>query len=151
MQVHHAAAARAFMQVVDVLRDQREALDLPGHRGNRAMAGVGQGTHREHATPFVPAPHQLRVACEGLGRGQFERVEAGPQAGHRVTEGGNTALGRRAGAGHHHDVVRFAHAGREFVHRCMRVSGNRAIVAHPGFDATSGGRVRTLQPAASYV
>ena len=106
MQMDHAAAAGALMQVVDVLRDQRHRGHLPRQRGDGVMGCVRLGTRHLGAAPFIPTPHQIGLRRKGLRGGERARVEARPQAGQGIAERGDAAFGGHAGSGEDEHVPR---------------------------------------------
>ena len=102
MQPDGPGVAGALVQVVHVLCHQHQAArPAPCISGQRVVASVGLGTAHTFAALGIPVPHTLRVGAKTLLAGQFGRVEARPQAGERVAEGGDAALGAHAGAGEH--------------------------------------------------
>ncbi len=102
------AAGGTFVQVIDVLGDERELRDVVCHGGDRAMGGVGLCVEDRRSPPFVPAPHQCGVAFEGVRRREFGGVKLFPKTGLFVAEGRDTALGGDAGAGEDGDAGRRA-------------------------------------------
>src|SRR5690554_8211258 len=66
------------------------------------MGRVGRDLRQPRTTPFVPAPYQLGISQKGLRGGQALGIEAGPEPGLGITEGGNTTLGGETSSG---DVV----------------------------------------------
>ena len=68
MQVRNVCAARTFVQVIDVLRDDVYELGrIVSHEvGDGNVPRVGCGLHDFHAPPFVPAPHQRWVGAVAL-------------------------------------------------------------------------------------
>ena len=99
MQMNDGAAAGAFMQVVDVLRDQRKFRNDFGQSRQRLMAAVRLALQHAHPAPFVPSPDQRLVTAKRLRRGELFGIETRPEAGQRVPECRDAALGRNAGAG----------------------------------------------------
>ena len=85
VQLDHVPAARALVQSVHVLRDQRET---PGScdwkRARARCPGLGC------ARPTMPCRHRYHcqtrrgIACEGLGRGQIGRAVVPPQPVRRL-------------------------------------------------------------------
>lgn len=71
MQLEHAPASRLIMQIVDILRDERELPNAPFEFGERIMSGIGPGLSDEPAPPVIPFPHELRIARERLRRGKL--------------------------------------------------------------------------------
>lgn len=69
MQMNGRMVARSFMQVINVLRDDRQLWHPFFHFGNRYMRRIGLRLHDFSAQPFVPSPGQLRVAQEAIGCG----------------------------------------------------------------------------------
>ena len=88
MQVYHPVTARAFMQVVDVLGNDRDLGDmrLKGH--DCTVAWVRLRLLYLHAAPLIPAPDQFRVALKGLSSGKLFGVELRPQSGKCIPESG---------------------------------------------------------------
>ena len=78
MQVNDVSAARALVEVVDVLGDKREARDVAGQFGNGHVRRVRLGLQHLHPTPLIPTPDQRRIGLEGFGRCQRCRVETLP-------------------------------------------------------------------------
>jgi len=108
VQVDDAGAAGAFVQVVDVLRDQREAVarGLEGvrERGERAVRGVGLDGAQLRAPLLIEAPHQPRIALPTVGRRDVLDAMAFPQAA-GVAERAHAGVGADAGPGQHEHVV----------------------------------------------
>jgi hypothetical protein len=75
----HAGASGPLVQPVHVLRDQRQAGNPVDECGERVVTCVGQGVADELTPPLVPPPDEFRVALETFGRGEVERVIAGPE------------------------------------------------------------------------
>ena len=107
MQLDHVLAAGALVQPVDVLGDEGERGHQPPQPRDRVVPFVR--LHLTHLLPAhpVPAPDAIRVAGEGLGRGQVLGPKLGPETGQRVPEGGDAALGRDPGAGQRRHPLRF--------------------------------------------
>ena len=108
VQMNHRLAAGTLVQVVDILGHQGQPRHPPRQLGNRPVRRIRRGTQHLLATPLVPAPDQLGVGDERLGRGQLRRIEARPQASQRITKGRNTALGGNAGTAEHQQVTTIA-------------------------------------------
>src|SRR5690554_341446 len=75
------------------------------------MGRVGRDLRQPRTTPFVPAPYQLGISQKGLRGGQALGIEAGPEPGLGITEGGNTTLGGDTGSGEHHYPAGLCKAG----------------------------------------
>ncbi|MNL65265.1 hypothetical protein D3C87_1895740 [compost metagenome] len=78
MQMHHLRAARAFVQVIHVLCDDRQFRYVARQRRNGMVRGVWRGAQHLRAPPFIPAPDDIGMRAKGLGRGQRLRIEARP-------------------------------------------------------------------------
>ena len=105
MHMDQLPAARALVQVVDVLRhDEHWPRPLPLEPSQRQMRRIG--LHRRIAqlrpAQVVEAVDQHRVARERLGRGHILEPVALPQPA-SATKGGQTQLGGNAGARKDHD------------------------------------------------
>ena len=105
--MHDVCAARALVQVVDVLRDDLYGLRwMIAHEvGDGDVPSVWRSLHDFHAPPFVPAPHLRLVGAIALWRGECGGIESLPQTGERVAKGGNAALGRHARAREKGDAI----------------------------------------------
>ncbi len=152
VQMDHLAAAGAFVQVVDVLRDQRQLRHMAGEFGDGHVRGVRPSLENLHPAPLVPAPDQRRVATKGVGSGQFARIETLPQAGERIAKGRDAALGGDAGTGEHHDMARRtqgAEQGRGDHGRLRWLAGRSSIAPCDGLAkgcaAPIAGRVATVR------
>ena len=70
------------MQVVDVLRDEREPVAALSQTflqpRERPMRGVGRGACEVAATRVVEGEHLHRIAREGFGRREPHRIETRP-------------------------------------------------------------------------
>ncbi|MNS98153.1 hypothetical protein D3C72_1325110 [compost metagenome] len=108
MQMHHLRAARAFVQVIHVLCDDRQFRYVARQRRDGIVRGVGRGAQHLRAPPFIPTPDNIGMRAKGLWRGQGLRVEARPQPRQGVAKGGDAAFGRHAGACENHDTLRAA-------------------------------------------
>lgn len=105
MHVQHPLAAGAFMQVIDILRDQQEVVPQPLFQiRQRAVSGVGRDLRRLQlaAARVVKRLHQRRVALIAFRRGDVFDLVLFPQPV-RGAEGANARFGRNAGPGQHHD------------------------------------------------
>ncbi len=105
MKVDQPPAARALVQIVDVLGHQHElALPPALQLCERQMGGIGRDRRiaQPGAALVVEAMHQVRIAGEGTRRGHFLDAPPLPQAA-GATKGGQSGLGRDAGAGQHDD------------------------------------------------
>jgi DNA-binding transcriptional regulator YhcF (GntR family) len=99
----HGCAARALVQVVDVLRDDADlGVVLPG--GNGAVAGIGFDGADQVMPPEIPSPHAFGVALPALNTGQLVRVETGPQPVLVVAERRHAAFGGDSRAGQDRDA-----------------------------------------------
>ena len=98
VEMQDVLAARAFVEIVDVLRDQRKVGRLLLELCNGVMRGVGRGLQNLSAAPFIPSPDEGGIAREGVGGGEFHRVVVFPETGLLVAKGGDAALGGDAGA-----------------------------------------------------
>ena len=92
MKAHDVSCARALVQAVDVLRDQREPRVAPTPGGEHDVRAVRLATGNEMASPAIPLPHERGVACERVGGGQVFWTMAFPEtlctAKRRHTAGG---------------------------------------------------------------
>lgn len=103
------AAARAFVEVVDVLRDDPQVRPLRvGPVGECAMADVGLDIANELGPPAIPGPDEVGVALPRVDRRELLRVVALPQARLRVAERGDAALDAHPRAREDDDVTRIA-------------------------------------------
>jgi len=93
-------AARQPVVAVDILRDDRHR-SLGLKVGQRLMGRVGPRICDQPASPVVPAPDQLRIGCEGLGRGVLLGPVTAPQAVLAAAKGWDAAGGGSAGAREH--------------------------------------------------
>ncbi|MBB3898154.1 hypothetical protein GGQ83_001591 [Roseococcus suduntuyensis] len=105
MHVVQAAGARAFVQVIHILRDQQEIATGPGgvEPGQGLMRWVGRHIPKLRPPGIVEALHMVRVGGEGLGRCHLLQPHPGPDAP-QVAEGGEPAFGRNAGSGEDDEV-----------------------------------------------
>lgn len=100
VQLHHILAASPLVQPIHVLGDQQEItveVLLPVRQGIVGRVGLHLG--HQPAAPLVPLPDCVRLPREGLRRGQFHGVVAGPQTTLCFSEGGYAALCGNSGAG----------------------------------------------------
>lgn len=67
VEMQDISAAGAFVEVVDVLGDQREVGRLHFELRNGVMRGVGRCAQDGSAAPFMPSPDESRVARERVG------------------------------------------------------------------------------------
>ena len=89
VQVRRDRAARALVQVVDVLRDDGEVRDAPSASARCPAFGP---TERTSWRAAVPGPHQRGVGRPRLRGRQRLGIEPFPEPGLRVPERGNAAL-----------------------------------------------------------
>src|SRR5690554_3214135 len=99
MQVQYPGAAGALMKVIDVLGNHADLGYMPLQLRYGGMAGVRLYLPYPGPPPLVPAPDQFGVGQEGFGGCQALGIEAGPEAGQVITEGGYAAFGGDAGTG----------------------------------------------------
>lgn len=92
-----------LMIAIDTLGEENELSDEAAQLRERVMAGVGLMAAHPLATMIIPLPHQLRIAREGLGRGQFFRAIRAPQSA-RAAKRGQSAFGGNTRAGEHRDL-----------------------------------------------
>ena len=102
MQLQDIAAARAVVEPVDILGDQRESRGALLECHQRVMRRVWFRGGDLLAAPVVPFPNQARVALECFGRGKLLGPELVPQTA-RTAKGRDAALGGDAGASQHDD------------------------------------------------
>jgi len=144
VQVNDILAAGTLVQVVNVLRDQRQLRYMAREVGDGQMSRIRLGLEDAHAPPFIPAPDQRRIAAKRFGCGQLARIETLPYTGQRVAEGRDAALGGNASTGEHDDMARRAQGGNQG--RWYHVRAPGAWMAHyqyhraAGFFKTSAGR-----------
>ncbi len=108
MQFDDVAAAGARVQAIDILGDEQKLRRARFQLDQRPVSRVRLRLRDQFTPPCVPLPHQLRVVCEGFGRGELFRAEARPETGHCVAEGGYAGFGGDAGTGEHDDTLRAA-------------------------------------------
>src|SRR4029079_1776931 len=104
VQLDHVAAARARVQAVDVLGDDRRRRLLRLDLGDDAVAGVGLARADRLAPDVVEVPHLLRIALERRLTGVLAIIVLMPGTALSAI-GRNTALGRQAGTGEEHDAL----------------------------------------------
>ncbi len=137
VQVGDVLAAGAFVEIVDVLGDQRELRHLARQRCDGQVSGIGLRAMDDAASPFIPAPDQRWVGTERLGGGQGCGVETLPQPAEAVAEGGDTTLGRNTSTAEYHHVMGVAQG----VEQC-------GIEYHGAAPGSVGAFSRRLRPAA---
>lgn len=100
-----ARRARLFVEIVDVLRAEEEAIaELPAESGDGLVGGIRHGGRGDAAAHGIEIPDEAGIAAPGLRRSNvFETVVAPESAG--ITEGGDTAFGADASAGEEEDAV----------------------------------------------
>ena len=103
MHVNHALRAGALMQIVDVLRHQRQLAAMfrqrPLERRQREMRAVRLRAEEIAPPRVVEGLNGGGIAGEGLGRRELHRIEARPDAlSLLVAEGSEPAFGRDAGS-----------------------------------------------------
>jgi hypothetical protein len=103
VQPQQVARARALVEPVDVLRDQRDALSRAHPLRERVMRGVRLGIADDLPAPVVPFPHELRIGGESARAGERLGAEASPQSA-RAAKGRNAGRRRHARAGEHGDA-----------------------------------------------
>ena len=86
------------MESINVLGDECERRAAGFESSESAMAGIGLCGGDALAAPVVPLPDELRIAREGLGRGESFGAMVVPQAA-GAAEGGNARFGGDARAG----------------------------------------------------
>ena len=103
MHLHHALAAGAGVQVVDILRHQQEfARPFAVQPRQRVMRFVRLDLRQLGAACIVPGQHGVGVTRESFGRCQVLGAEAGPQPV-RVAKGRQAGFRADAGAGQDDD------------------------------------------------
>ena len=100
MQVDDVFAARALVEIVDVLGGHRRFRRL----GDGDVARVRLRLLREVGAPEVPGEHRVGVVVPRVDGRHVLRVRVLPQTGLRVAVGGDAAVGAHAGAGEDLDV-----------------------------------------------
>jgi len=100
MILEDVGAARQPVVAVDILRDDRHR-SVGLEVGQGLMGRVGPRVCDQAAPPIVPAPDQLRIGGEGLGRGELLGPVTAPQAVLAAAKGGDAAGGGSAGARKH--------------------------------------------------
>jgi hypothetical protein len=78
MQVQHRRTAGAFVQIIDVLRDEREFGHQGMHTRDRLMCAVRLRPQHGRAAPLVPTPDQGGVVFKRLWRRESRGVEMLP-------------------------------------------------------------------------
>ena len=104
MQLEDIMASGHAMQTVDILRDKREGGNATLNLDQGIVTWIRSHTFEGLAAPRIPIPDELRIAMEGLWRGQILRAVLGPEACLRIPEGAETTLLRDAGAGQDRDA-----------------------------------------------
>ena len=126
--MNDAAAAGAFVKIVDVLGDQREFGDDLCQPGKRSMAAVRLALQYAHPAPFVPSPNERLVVSKRRRRGELLGVETRPESGQCVPEGRDAAFCRNAGTGHGDDALASFQQRRRFVEQG---GGIDLVFGHP--------------------
>jgi hypothetical protein len=62
--VDHAFASGALVQVVDVLRDERQLRNVRSQRRDGTARGVRLRAHHRHPPPLVPTSNQIGIAAK---------------------------------------------------------------------------------------
>ncbi len=107
VEMYHIVAACTFVEVVDVLRDERHFREESRELRDGAMRRIRFSRQRYATAVFVPTPDDIALAGERRRRGQFSRIVVRPKTCHIVAKSGNAALLRYAGAGKYHNVLGF--------------------------------------------
>ena len=105
MEFDDLLAAGPLMQAIDILGDQGKTVEHRGHFCQCVVSGIGLHVPELLTPPLIPLPNTLRIFLEGLWSRQILRSKSRPQAGLRLSEGGNAAFRRRTGAGRCNDAV----------------------------------------------
>src|SRR4030095_7722371 len=131
VHVQHLAAA-AIVQVVDVLRHERERMTVrrEGSREarERSVCGVRLDGAQLRAPFLVEAPHLGWVALPALGRGDVLDTMAFPQSA-RVAERAYSRIGADARAREHENMMSIAHLDSSEV--TAAASPTRAVTVSP--------------------
>lgn len=102
VQVEDAGGAGAFVQVVDILRD--EADPAPLFQLSQCSVGrIGPGFADLLAAGVVEAQHQLGITFPGFRSGHFIDIDSLPEPA-VTAEGGQSAFSADAGPGQHHHM-----------------------------------------------
>jgi hypothetical protein len=106
VQGDRVGAARALVQAVHVLRDEREPARVALLKGRqRPVPRIGRHLGDHVAAELVPIPHATRVGAKRLLGGQVFGFEPRPQAGLGIAERGHAGFGTHARTGQHGDVA----------------------------------------------
>ena len=100
MHLDDCAAARARVERVDVLRDDRGDEASPLELGQRPVRCVRLCVEEQLDPPAVEVPHALGIAPEGLNGCDLEGIDVGPDPTRR-TEVRDAALRAHARPGQH--------------------------------------------------
>jgi len=141
VELDHLTAARALVQPIDILGDERDPRALL-QVGQRPVGRVRLGGRDQPAPPVVPAPDQFGIAGESRRRGQVLGSIAAPQRVGAAPEGRDAAAGRDAGSGQHGDAGLRRDGGADL---CQRLGGAGAVA---GANASLGVQGRSFALAA---
>ena len=109
MHVEQSSGSGAFVEIVDVLGDDEEIAGPGGvEPGEGVVRRVGGDMGKLRAAGIVKGVDEGGIGGEAFGGGDGFDLVALPQPVGGA-EGGDSALGRDAGAGENHDIVGFAH------------------------------------------
>jgi len=127
MHVKHPFRARAFVKVVDILRDDQQlARPLGIEPRQRMMRRIGFDPGQRRAPEVVETMHQLGIVRQRLRRADILDAMPFPQPA-RSTKRCNTALGGNARAGQDDDVVDVCHCAGLIKHIAIGHHGGAAV------------------------
>lgn len=130
MQMQNARATGTLVKVVDILRNQCELRQDRAHPCDSSMRGVRLSPKYAHAAPFVPPPHQFRIAHECVWRRKLRWVIPLPEPDKLIAKSRDAAFGRYPGSSENRDVARLAQVREE----CCVELWRRVIGALQGFN-----------------
>ncbi len=105
VHVQHAVRPGAFVQIVDILRDDQQlAAPFAVQLGQRLVRGVRLLRLDRFAAHVVEAQHKLRIAFERFGRGDILDPVLLPQPAFRA-KGVDAAFRAHASAGENDDIA----------------------------------------------
>ena len=104
MQLEDVLAPGALMQAVDVLRDEKERVDMLLDLGDGVVSSVRRDLGCLRGALGVPAPRLGLIAAIAVRVGEVPHVDFPPERVRRRAKGGHAALGRDARAGEDDDA-----------------------------------------------
>ena len=119
VQVGHLAASSPLVEIVNILCYEGKCGYSLRHRGDCSVRGIRLRAQNGGAAPFVPTPHERRVATKRSRGCEFHGVELLPKTRLFVAEGRDPTLRRDAGSSEHDDSSRLSQGVR-----------NRGVDAH---------------------